>query len=209
MANVDAPFGLRPVGHLLGLSWTDKVRPYYVPAGYATALFIGDPVIKVAGGSNTAVIKVPGAGSFGTGTLPEINKAAAGATNRITGVIVGFSPLPTNLDVKHNPASTERVAHVCEDPYVIFAIQADSAGLVPAANIGVNANLIFTHAGVVSTGLSGVELNSSTEAADATFQLLILRAVNVEDNDGELAHARFEVLINLHTQNPVAALGIA
>jgi hypothetical protein len=203
MPNSNSPFGLKPVRHLLGLPLNGAVVPMYVPASYATALFIGDPVIKVANGSNAAAVKAPGVGEFAVGTLPEINKCAAGATNRITGVIVAFAADPLNLGLIHRPASTERIAFVNVDPFVVWEIQAD--GAVPAASMGLNANLIFTQAGSNVTGLSGVELNSTTPAVDATFQMLIQRAVNRVDNDTTLTRAKVEVLLNLHTENPVSS----
>src|SRR3990167_1024726 len=210
MANVDSPFGLRPIRHKSGAPYNGAARPYYVASTYATALFIGDPVIKVAGGSNAASVTVPGGGSFAIGTLPSIEKSAAGAASRISGVIVGFSPLATNLDLKHNTASTERVAYVCDDTDVVFEIQAD--GAIPAASVGLNAVFIYTHSGSTTTGLSGVELDTTSDvpATDASNQLVILRAINREDNDTTLTHAKVEVMINQNTENQgtVGTLGI-
>lgn len=210
MANVDSPFGLKPVRYRNGAPYTGSATAMYIPSSYGTALFVGDPVIKVAAGSNTAAVSAPGAGHFEIGTLPSIEKATAGDTNRITGVIVGFAALPNDLDKKHNPASTERVALVCTDPNVVFEIQAD--GAVPAASMGLNAVLIYTHSGDTATGLSGVELDTTSDvpAADASNQLLILGAVNRLDNDTTLTHAKVEVLINQHTesQGTVGTLGI-
>ena len=204
MANVDAPSGLKPVAYRSGASYNGAPRPYYIPSTYATALYIGDPVVKT-GTSNTAAVTVPGGGSFAIGTLPEINKTAAGDvdgdTKRITGVIVGFSPLATDLTKQYNPASTERVAYVADDPALVFEIQAD--GAVPAASMGLNAVLIYTHAGSTTTGLSGAELDTTSDApaADASNQLLILRAVNREDNDTTITHAKVLVAINCHTES--------
>lgn len=209
MANADTPFGLRPIRHRNGAAYNGAVNHYYLPSTYATAMFIGDPVIKT-GTSNTAFVSAAGVGDFNIGTLPEINKATAGDGNRITGVIVGFAPLPDNLTQQYNPASTERVALVCDDPDVIFEIQAD--GAIPAASIGLNAILIYTHSGSTVSGLSGVELDTTGTApsADASNQLLILRAANVPNNDTTLTHAKVEVLINQHTENQgtVGTLGI-
>lgn len=205
MPNIDSPFGLRPVRHMMGVPLAATINPYYVDSGDGTALFIGDPVLKVTGGSNSAAIN-----GFPIGTLPSVIKAAAGDADFITGVIVGFMPDPANLDLKHRVASTSRVAYVCDDPFVVFEVQAD--GAVAAASMGLNANLIFTHAGNTTTGLSGVELDTTSDGpdADASNQLLILRAVNREDNDTTLTHAKVEVIINAHTQNPgsAGALGI-
>lgn len=206
MANTDSPMGLRPVRHKSGAPYNGACNPYYIKGDYATALFIGDPVVKVAAGSNTAAVKVPGAGTFAIGTLPHIERTAVGdvdgITKMITGVIVGFSPLPDGLNYKHNPASTERVAYVCDDPDVIFEIQAD--GAIPAASMGLNAVLIATHSGSTTSGYSGMELDTTSDApaADASNQLLILRAANREDNDTTTIWAKVEVLINCHTQAP-------
>lgn len=199
MANPDTPFGLRPIRHRNGAPYNGAANPYYIPASYGTALFIGDAVLKT-GTSNTAEVTVPGAGKFAIGTLPEINAATVGDANWITGVIVAFSADPTGLENKHNPASTERVAWVCDDPDVIYEIQAD--GAIPAASVSLNGVLIATHSGSTATGLSGMELDTTSDApaADASNQLLIMRAVNREDNDTTLTHAKVEVLISLHTE---------
>lgn len=209
MANSDTPFGLKPVRHRNGAPYNGAANPYYLPASYATAMFIGDPVV-VTGTSNTAAVKVPGGGDFAIGTCPEINKATAGDGNRITGVIVGFAADPSGLDNQYNPASNERVAYVCDDPDVIFEIQAD--GAIPAASMGLNAVLIYTHSGSTSSGLSGAELDTTVDApaADASNQLKIMRAVNRVDNDTTLTHAKVEVMINQHTetQGTVGTLGV-
>lgn len=199
MANVDRPSGLKPVRHKSGAPYNGAANPYYIPDSYATALFVGDPVVKT-GTSNTAKVTVPGGGFFAIGTAPEINKAAAGDGNAVTGVIVGFSPLASDLNKPYNPASTERIAYVADDPDLVFEIQAD--GAVPAASMGLNAVFIYTHSGSTTTGLSGVELDTTSDApaADASNQMIIVRAVNREDNDTTLTHARVEVLLNNHTE---------
>lgn len=210
MANVDSPFGLKPVRYRNGAPYTGSATPMYVASDYGTALFIGDPVIKVAGGSNAAAVDAVGVGHFEIGTLPSVEKATAGDTNKITGVIVGFAPDPDNLNRNYIPASTGGVALVCTDPDVVFEIQAD--GAIPAASVGLNAVLIYTHSGNTTSGLSGVELDTTSDApaADASNQLLIVGAVNRLDNDTTATHAKVEVLINQHTeaQGASGALGI-
>jgi hypothetical protein len=210
MANPDTPMGLRPVRHKSGAPYNGAANPYYLASTYATAMYVGDPVIRVVGGSNAASVTVPGAGEFAIGTVPSVEKATAGDTNRITGVIVGFSADPSALDKQYNPASTERIAWVCDDPDIVFEVQAD--GAIPAASVGLNAVLIYTHSGSTATGLSGVELDTTSDApaADASNQLVILRAVNRVDNDTTITHANVEVMINQHTENQgtVGSLGI-
>lgn len=200
MANVDTPFGLRPIRHRNGAPYNGAVNPYYLRSDYAVATFIGDPVVKT-GTSNLVAVSAAGVGDFDIGTLPTINKATAGATNRITGVIVGFAPLPNDLTKQYNPASTERVALVCDDPDVIFEIQSD--GALSAAQVSLNAVLIYTSSGSTVSGLSGAELDSGTAtapAADATYQLMIQRASNTPGNDITAAYCKVEVMISNHSE---------
>ncbi len=205
MANPDTPFGLRPIRHRNGAPYNGAVNPYYCNSGYGTALFIGDPVDIVAGGSNASAITVPGFGELAVGTAPEIEASAA--TGIITGVIVSFSADPTALENVHRLASTERIAWVCDDPDVIFEIQSD--GTMAATQMGLNASIIVA-AGSTVTALSGVELDSTTEATTAGLELKILRAVNRVDNDITLANGNMEVMINLHrlSQGTVGRAGV-
>ena len=201
MANTDARAGLIPIKHRNGAPYTGSPNSYFINASYATELFIGDPVVK-NGTSNTSGVE----GTFGTmfaaGTLPEIEKATAGDSNFITGVIVGFMATKTNLETTTSPASTQGVAFVVDDPDVVFEIQEDNAGAALAAtDVGLNANLIFTHAGSSVTGLSGVELDGgSNPSANASFQLTIQRLVNRPADNAIGASAKWEVKINRHTE---------
>ena len=200
MANSDTPFGLRPLRHRNGAPYNGAVNYYYVLAGYATALFLGDPVVKT-GTSNTAGVKIPGAGDFDPGTLPTVNKATAGDGNAITGVVVGVFMDPDDSGAVYKPASTEAVLAVADDPDLVFEIQDDGAAALAATSVGLNAVLIYTHAGSTSTGLSGVELdtNSDAPAADASNQLTILR-LKPELGNEIAANAVWEVKINNHSE---------
>ncbi len=216
MANPDTPFGLRPVRHKSGAPYNGAVNPYFIISTNGTATFIGDPVVRVAGGSNTAVISVVGAGDFAIGTLPSVIVSdfvgtSSAAADMITGVIVSFAADPTALENVHRLASTERVCWVCDDPDIVFEIQAN--GAITAAEIGLNATMIADHTGSTTTGLSGAELDTTSQipAADISDQLRIVRAVNRVDNDTTLTHAKVEVVINQHTesQNWFSATGTA
>lgn len=206
MANTDTPFGLRPVRHKSGAPYNGSFNAYYVPSTYATALFVGDPVVRVNTGSNAAAFNTPG-GDFPIGTLPIVAKATAGDGNAITGVIVGFGPDPDGLGRIHNPASTERLVYVVDDPDMVFEAQMD--GTLTATMVGLNAVLIYTTAGSTTTGRSGAEVDTGTTtapSADASNQLTIRRMVNRVDNEMGL-NAKVEVTINNHTEAH-ASLGI-
>lgn len=214
MANPNMPTGLSPIYHKMGNPFSQTIHPYCVSSS-DTALYIGDPVIRT-GTANTTPLQniVGGSGfnqAFNIGTLPTITKATAGTSNRITGVIVGFGPNANSLTTQYNPASTANVVWLIDDPFCIFNIQAD--GAIPAASMGLNANLIYTVAGSTVTGLSGVQLDSGTTTAPATtagFQLMILRARDAVNNDTTITNPQIEVQINQHTDNPgtVGTLGI-
>lgn len=195
MANVDAPFGLRPIRYLSGAPYNGACNKYFVPSTYATSLFIGDPVVKT-GTSNTTFTR-----GYNPGTLAEVNKATAGDGNAITGVIVGFEPIDGRDSEVYGPASTVRIALVADDPNLIYEIQ-DDGGSLAATSVGLNAVLIYTHSGSTVTGRSGVELDSTSDvpAADASNQLTIIRVSNKPNNE-IAANAIWEVKINQHTES--------
>lgn len=187
MANVDTPFGFKPIEHLNGNPWNGKTRVYYIPATDSTAVFVGDPV-KSAGSADT------------TGRFPTIAQAAAG--DLIRGVVVGFADQPyvafdtNDQNRKYRPASTGMYAFVVDDPDVIFEIQEDSVGnYIAATMVGLNTDVVIG-AGSTSTGISGVELDSS-DTATAAGQCKMLGIVDRPDN--ELGnHAKWKVLIVEH-----------
>jgi hypothetical protein len=200
MANVNAPFGLRPVQTRGGAPYNGSFNLYYIPAAYGTALYVGDPVVRT-GAVNTAAI-----GSFPIGALPVVAKATAGTTNPISGVIVGFVAT-SQSSLTYNAASTERIAMVCDDPEVLYEIQAD--GTFTPADIGFNACVIYTTGGSTTTGRSGVMLDT-TSAVPATtvgFQLKTKRFANREDNDMASAYSRVIVSINTSAET-AATVGI-
>ena len=197
MANVDAPFGLKPVRYISGAPYNGAVNPYWIKNTSNNAVFIGDPVI-VQGTSNDAQIDVPGAGTFVPGSLPEVLKTAAGDGNPSTGVIVSFAADPLALENVHRLDSTERVCWVCDDPDVIFHCQGDTAAVIAVTDVSNNADLIGT-GGSATTGISTLEVDSGTQTADASNQLIILRLANIPGNDLSAVHAIWEVMLSSHT----------
>lgn len=187
MANDTGAFGLCPVRHVDGSPWNGVTVPCYVSASYATALFVGDPVLY----SPTLAEKDT------TGTKPTINASAGTAGTIIFGVITSFEPIDRDSTV-YNPASTERIANVCVDPSVVYKVRGDGGGTPSKVFPGQNAVLIATATGNTVTGLSGFHLDEGTTTAPNTtqnFTLHILNIANQEDN--ELAdNAVYEVLLN-------------
>lgn len=187
MANNTGAFGLRPIRHIDGSPWNGNTVPCYVSASYATALFVGDPVLL----SPTLAEKDT------TGTKPTINASAGTAGTLIRGVITSFEPT-TRDSLVYNPASTERIANVCMDPTVVYAVRGDGGGTPSKVFPGQNAVLIATAAGSTVTGLSGFHLDEGTTTAPTTTQNFTLHILNILDQaDNELAdNAVYEVLLN-------------
>lgn len=192
MANKDVRFGLKAVDHNGG-DYTGPTRLYFAPSGYATDLFIGDPV-TLTSTSNTAVVR-----DHGIGTLPEINITSVGTGSQISAVVVGIEPINQDSAV-YGVASTERIMHCVDDPNIWYEIQVD--GALASTDIGLNGSLKAAHSGSTVTGMSGYELDSGTTdtlATTAAFQLKIMRAVDRSDNDLTLIHNKVIVLINQHS----------
>ena len=185
MANVNAPFGLRPVRYLSGAPYNGACRTYYLDANDSTAYFIGDPVtltgdVADADGNPEIIIA-----TVGTGVT----------TDRIVGAIVGFVPDPLYTTL-HRAASTPRKVLVADDPNLLFEMQEDG-------NMGLNATsataqIVTGSGGSTATGLSSYQIDSSEEAQTATDQLRIIGPVPRVDNDAASANAKWLVMINMH-----------
>lgn len=202
MANPTSNFPLMPARMKNGAPFHGQVNTYCMLSTYATAAYIGDPVLKVAAGANTAVINTAN-NSHPVGSLPVVELAALTDTGYITGVIVGFEPVVDSLHALHGAASTTRVVKVVDDPDVLFHIRDDgNATPLGVTAVGLNAVLI---AGTANTdnSLSGVRLDAGTGtavAADITYQLRIKGVAQIPNNDPTLTNTVWEVVINKHTE---------
>lgn len=188
MANANTPFGLKPIRRAGSMPESGGLTMYYVPASDATALYIGDPVVK--NGSADAA-GVPGA----------IRASAAGV---VTGVVEGFVPDGVTDRVGYRAASTAAYILVRDDPNTEFMIQ-DTAGTIAAADIGLNAELTVG-AGSAYSRRSGFVLDSASKATTAGLAVKILGLAQIPGNEFG-AYAKIRVKINDHTEaNATAGL---
>lgn len=184
MANTDRPFGFKPVKHLLGGSWNGKANVYYIPANDGNDMFKGDVV--VSGGSADA-----------TGKYPTV--ARASADGNVRGVIIGFGEdphvmiKPENPNRSYRPENTAMYCLVVDDPFVIFEVQEESDGATLDADDVGNTTDIVAGAGNTTTGLSGMEIDST--AGDE--QCKLLRIVDREDNELG-AYCKWEIIFVEH-----------
>ena len=179
MANVDIKNGLN--AH----KGYEPKTPYPIANAYDTNLFVGDPV-TLSGGT--------------------IVKFTAGTANEILGSIVGFECREGMDKAGFYPKdSTDHYIAIVADGVGQFFECYEDGDTTPIAldDIGKTGNFIATHAGDPVTGLSGVELDSSSfsgsgQAATDQAQLIGF----VERTGNELgAHACWIIKIHNHYLN--------
>ena len=181
MANLDAPFGLRPARTSIS---SQQQNRYRIAANYGTSTFQGDLVAMVTGGG--------------------IERVAAGGSGFILGVFNGceFTDPTTGKPTfsNHYPASTNAsdiIANVIDDPNAVFEIQADAA--FPVTDLAGNYDILAT-AGDTTSGTSRIELEVGT--SDSTVATLPLKAIDIsqdpENSDTSTANTNVIVKINNH-----------
>ena len=184
MANQDAAFGLRPIGRVGGTPYTGGQSRYRIAANYGTAIFQGDMVMQVTGG--TVEIHADG------GTVPIVGVFnGCQYTDPTTGEqrFSNFYPASTN--------ASDLIAFIIDDPMVVFEVQADAA--FPVADLFGNFDVVYTSAGSTTTGISGSELKV-TDGGTATT--LSLKAIDIsedpENSDVASANTNVKVVIQNH-----------
>lgn len=156
MPNTNFVRGLTPLRDAGSKVESGGLEMFHVPAADATALYIGDPVVK--------------AGSADAAGIATVTRAAAAGP--ITGVVEGFVPNGTTDFPGHRAASTTAYVLVRTDPNTLYEVQSNTA--LTAADIGANANMTIA-AGNANSRRSGVSLDAASIAtATATAALKIV-----------------------------------
>ena len=173
MANVDAPFGLKPLRYKSGAPYNGAVNVYAI-SDDTNAIFIGDPIYATGSADSDGIEIVDRKGTIDDST-PANNTP-------IAGVVVGFASSKhgdsIRDDLRYVAANeTGRYALVADDPDLLFAVQEDSVGGALAVGaVGGGYNLEAATGDTV-TGLSAFEIDSSVTAAvsSASANVKILR----------------------------------
>lgn len=197
MANTDFAFGLRPVRYSDGRPYTGGGMRA-VATDTSTALAIGDPVTFTGAGSTLV----------GANKAPLVKRAAAAGP--IDGVIVGIlsdagaagltRDFARTIPADTTGANAAQVL-IVTDPSLIYQIQEDSVTEnVVLSEYGLHANITQTGPDAVN-GISKVELDSNTAAADSTGGLAV-QIVGLADivNNDTGANSVLEVRINKTNQ---------
>jgi hypothetical protein len=166
MANVDKAFGLKPLGNL-SATGAQKQYGYEIADSQSGAIFQGDLVTIV----NGYVVKF----------VPATHAAALGVFNGCnyvdptTGKPIFSNYYPGTVNITQGIIS----ADVLDDPSQLFIIQADED--IVQADIGKNADIVGT-GGSTTTGVSTMELDSSTIADTAALNLKIVGLYSIPGN---------------------------
>lgn len=170
MANVAAPYGLRPINLIGGQVYAGSTRQLKIASGYDTDIFFGDIVAVDTDGT---IVKVEATGADGT-----TNAFPAG----VVGVFMGCTYTDPNLKYKLNAqywradtVAADAMAYVCDDPDALFIVQANDT--LGQDALGKNV-CVVQGAGSTTTGNSTVAADASSLADD---DFLPLRVVDFVD----------------------------
>lgn len=158
MANIDKAFGLRAQGNL-SATGSQKQFSYTIATNQAGAIFKGDLVTVFDG--------------FLVQFNPAAHTAAVGVFNGCdfvdptTGKPTFSNFYPGSVNVTQGTIT----AQVLDDPNQLFTIQSDED--IVQADIGKNADVVVG-SGNTTTGVSAMELDSSTVANTAALNLKIV-----------------------------------
>ena len=189
MANIDKAFGLRPLGNL-SATGGQKQYGYEIADNQSGAIYQGDLVtvydgylVKFAPASHTAAVGVFNGCNYIDPTTgkPTWKNFYPGSVNITAGKII---------------------ADVIDDPSQLFTIQADED--IVQADIGKNADVVGT-GGSTTTGVSTMELDSSTIANSAALNLKIVGLWNVPGN----ALGNFAVVVVKINEHLYGSAGVA
>ena len=182
MANLDAPFGFRPVGELGSEVNTGGTSKYLIASGSSNAIYKGDVVyiigtgyIDVSGATTTANVGVFNGCFYNDPTTQKPTWK-----NYYPGSI---TPTVGNIE-----------AFVYDDPNKLFEVQ--SAGTLTQAAVGDNADQVYT-AGSTINGQSKSELAGSATGSSAQFRIIRI-CEDPENSDIASANANWIVRFNEH-----------
>ena len=179
MANKDAAFGMKPVKMIGGAPYTGGTSRYRIAANYDTAIFQGDMVAQVTGG--TVEVHADG------GTVPIVGVFnGCQYTDPTTGEQVFKNTYPGSI------SASDIIASVIDDPNVVFEVQADDT--FPVADLFGNFDIVDgSPVGDTKSGRSNLELDVTTGATTATLPLKAIDISQDPDND-DVASSNTNVL---------------
>jgi hypothetical protein len=191
MANVNKPFGLRPIGNL-SATGAQKQYGYQIQDNQAGAIFQGDLVVVYDG----YIIKYDASTHAApTGVFNGVQYNDPTRANKPT----WKNYYPGSIDVTQGIIACE----VLDDPSQLYLVQAD--GAVVQANIGKNADPTAGTTGSTVTGVSAGTLYSASIAKTAALTFKIVGLSDQPDN----ALGTYAVVVVKLNQHQYGSVGVA
>jgi hypothetical protein len=158
---IDKPYGFKPINRVDGIAYAGATLQYPITASYGTAIYFGDSVKIVAGGT----IEVSGATTTGT----------------IIGVFMGCQYTNSSgqtVQAQYYPASgaTNAIAYVVVDPMAEFKVAVTTSGTTGTVTYA-NATILGCNvaevkgSGSTTTGDSGSSIVKPANAAGSATTL--------------------------------------
>jgi hypothetical protein len=191
MANVNKPFGLRPIGNL-SATGAQKQYGYQIADNQAGAIFQGD-IVVVYDGYIIKYDETTHAAPTGVFNGCQYNDPSQ------AGKPVWRNYYPGSINITTGQIDCE----VLDDPSQLFLVQAD--GAITQANIGKNADPTAATTGSTTTGVSAGSLSSSSIAKTAALTLKIVGVSNQPDN----AIGTYTVVVVKLNQHQYGSVGVA
>ena len=198
MANVDAPFGLRPVGELGSSIQNAGTTRYPIQDNLTQPIYNGDLVYVSDGSVNDS----GGSASPDKGTIGASANANVMSIGVFNGCFISKHPTtgkPTWLNYYPgaiNVASGEQIyGFVYDDPNKLYEVQ--SAGtLAWPTSIGSNVDYAWT-TGVATNGKSKAEVTTAIVASGATGTFVIVgKSTDPDNSDASSANCNWIVRLN-------------
>ena len=187
MANVDAPFGMRPIGNVVG--GTDfQTTEYLIRDNEDVSIFQGDAVETDDNNSGEGIVRIEAVD----------NVDSIGVFN---GCLIDSDPSTgkpkfSNFYSQTNITQGKIRGFVFDNPYMRFLIQGDSATAAAQTDVTKTGRFVDTHSGSTTTGISGSELDVSTLG---TGEPLRVEGFTGDPQNNELAvNANYVVSWNEH-----------
>jgi hypothetical protein len=192
---VDKPYGLKPVNLIGGQVFAGSTRQMQIASGYATNIFYGDLVKRIADGTiekDTGTATATPCGVF----------LGVSFTNASTGQVQQQQYYPASQQIK---SGTQIFAVVADDPDTLFKVVSCS-GTTVVAGMGISAignNIaLIQNAGSTTTGNSAVAIDEGTQDTTNTLPIRIIDVVR-DTATGTDTFVEFIVKINatMHQYN--------
>lgn len=196
-------YGLRPVGGLSGGYQSGGVSEYQLVDGETDDIFTGDFIMWE---NNGHVARLGGNAGISPTTTDD--------TTITLGVATGFRYVTSSGEQRYTQwyegaaGNTDAFVLVADDPQQLFMVEADGVGATTVqADIGQNVPAIafVSTLGNQSSGLSGMQIDSSAAAATAAFGLRLIAIVQDGENEFRSGTQTSNVIVKI--QQNVHAFG--